>query len=222
MLGRRVGVFVAAGLVALCAGCANLISGTPTWPGATLEKVALTAADLPPGVQYDRIIDDPGKPDGAGGPSPMLSKPAGCSNALTDVIAHSAERGPGAVVKYSVVYNSARVLMAVLSSPLNLDQLAATAARCERFQAFFDPASEGIPMTMTKLPGGDDGALVYQQTMELKDSQRSIYMAFQNVGKLALFGMAFPIGDPSVPVKASLPQTFLDLVAQQADRMRSA
>ena len=48
--------------------CANTIAGTATWPGAKLERVVLTAADFPPGVQYDRLIEKPGQPDGAGGP----------------------------------------------------------------------------------------------------------------------------------------------------------
>ncbi len=43
-------------------GCANTIAGTATWPGARLEKVVLTAADFPPGVQYDRLSRSPAGP----------------------------------------------------------------------------------------------------------------------------------------------------------------
>ena len=48
-------------VVVLVAGCANTIAGTATWPGARLDKVVLTAADFPPGVQYDRIVKAPGQ-----------------------------------------------------------------------------------------------------------------------------------------------------------------
>ena len=48
--------------------CGQTVAGTLTWPGATLEKVTLTGADLEAGVQFDRIHDKPGQPDGAGGP----------------------------------------------------------------------------------------------------------------------------------------------------------
>src|SRR6185437_13059366 len=87
-------------LVVALTGCAHEISGSPTWPGARLEKVVLTAADLPPGVQYDRIITSPRQPDGAGGPPAMLSDPEGCSDGLTRAIADTAERGPGAAAEY--------------------------------------------------------------------------------------------------------------------------
>ena len=72
---------------AVVAGCATTISGTPTWPGARLDKVLLTQADFPPGVAYGRIVEQPGVPDNAGGPPPMLSVPQGCANGLTEVIA---------------------------------------------------------------------------------------------------------------------------------------
>ena len=208
----------------LVAGCANSIAGTPTWPGARLEKVVLTAADFPAGVQYDRIVEDPGQPDGAGGPAAMLSVPEGCSDGLTEVIAASAERGPGSAAKYAVNYDGARILMTVLSWRLNIDQLAATASRCEHFDAYFDRNSEGIPITTTKLPGARPGQLLYQQTMRLRGSENSVFMSFENVGRMAVFGMAFPTKQlvPQQPplVKATLPQTFSDLVNRQADKVR--
>ena len=49
-------------------GCGAVVPGTPTWPGAVLHKMLLTQADFPAGVQFDRIREDPGAPDGAGGP----------------------------------------------------------------------------------------------------------------------------------------------------------
>jgi hypothetical protein len=213
-------------VVALLTGCSTMISGTPSWPGARLQRVVLTAADFPPGVRYDRIVEQPGQPDGAGGPAAMLSKPAGCSNGLTQVIAGSAERGPGSAAKYSVTYDGARILMTVLTWPLPLDQLAATASRCEHFNAYFDPTSEGIPITTTKLPAAGGDSLVYQQTMRLHGAESSVFMSFQNIDRTAVFGIAFPTKqmttEPPLPPKASLPQTFLDIVHQQADRVRAS
>ncbi len=81
----------------------------------------------------------------------MLSIPQGCSNGLTDVIAAHAERGPGAAAKYGVTYDGARILMTVLTSPLNLDELANEAIRCEKFNVYFDRNSDAIPITTTKL-----------------------------------------------------------------------
>jgi hypothetical protein len=213
-------VLAAVAVLAL-SGCSTVVSGTPTWPGATLEKVLLTEADFPAGVQYDRINEDPGTPDGAGSPPAMLSKPEGCSNAFTDVIADSAERGPGSAAKYSVAYDGARMLITVLSWHLDLDQLAATAERCETFKTFFDPSSPGIPIVTTKLPSAD-GELVYQQTMTIGTQENSINMSFANVGALGVFAIALPTENPTIPVKGSLPQTFLDTTRKQTDRIRSS
>jgi len=137
------------------------------------------------------------------------------------VIAKSAERGPGSATKYAVSYDGVRIVMNVLSWPLDLAQLEAAANRCASFEALFDPNSEGIPITTTRLPGVEDGALAYQQTMQLQGSPSSVYMAFQNIGSLAMFGIAFPAADPRIEAKASLPQTFLDVVAKQAAKIRS-
>ncbi len=219
---NRGGFAVVSGLLVLTCltACSATVAGTATWPGATLERVLLTEQDFPAGVQYDRLTDDPTQPDGAGGPPPMMSKPPGCANALTNVIAKSAERGPGSALSYSVSFDGARVVMTVLSWQLDLEGLAATAGRCERFEAFFDSQSDGIPMTTTRLPA-DDGSLMYQQTMELAGVQNSIYMAFANVGPKAVFGIVFPTENPTIPVKATLPQTFTDIVDRQIARIRA-
>jgi hypothetical protein len=47
-------------------------------------------------------------------------------------------------------------------------------------------------------------------------------MTFANVGSTGLFGIALPSENPTIPVKGSLPQTFLDTVSKQADRIRSS
>jgi hypothetical protein len=216
-----VGVVAATAVVS---GCANVIAGTPTWPGAKLEKAVLTAADFPPNVQYGRIVDDPRQPDGTGGPAAMLSVPDGCSDGLTAVIRQSAERGPGSAARYGVTYDGARIVMTVLTWPLDLDALAATASRCEHFEAFFDRNSQGIPITTVKLPGARPGELLYQQTMRLHDAESSVYMSFENIDRMAVFGMAFPAkhleANEPPSAKATLPQTFIDVVNKQADKVR--
>ncbi len=209
------------GLAALVtvSGCSSVVAGTPTWPGAILEKVLLTAADFPPGVQFDRLTEDGAGPGGSGGPPPMLSTPAGCSDGLTRVIAESAERGPGSAAQYIVAYDGARVVLTVMTAPLPLDRLAATAQRCAQFSTYFDPSDQGIPMTTTKLATPRASALAYQQTMRLGGGEQSIFFAFENVGNWAVFGIAFPTQNPSVTAKGALPQTFLDIFGAQAQRL---
>src|SRR5829696_6683043 len=209
-------------LTAVLTGCGQAITGTATWPGARLEKVVLKAADFPPGVQYDRITRSPGQSDGTGRPPAMLSNPEGCSEAFTRDIADSAERGPGGAVEYVVGYDGARIVMTVLTWPLDLGRLAATADRCAHFQTFFDRSAPGIPMTTTRLQATGPDALAYEQTMRLNNIDSSVYFAFQNVGTMAVFGIAFSTPNPSITVKAALPQTFLDIAAKQADRAHSA
>ena len=208
--------------VLLLSGCGSTVAGTATWPGAALAKAALTATDFPAGVQFDPIVEKPGQPDGADGPGSMLSRPEGCSNALTNVIRQTAERGPGSAVKYSVGFDKARIVMTLLSWNLDLAKLRAAAQRCEKFETFFDPDSPGIPMTTTELAGLEPGALGYEQTMTLDGAQSSIFMAFQNIGGRAVFGVAFPVEDPRISAKASLPQTFLDVFAKQVVKSRSS
>ncbi|MBI3216551.1 MAG: hypothetical protein HYZ38_22280 [Mycobacterium sp.] len=218
----RVMAAVALGAVTVgLSGCGSVVAGTPTWPGEHLEKVLLTQADFPAGVVYDRITDEPGTPDGAGGPPSMLSRPPGCANALTDVIAKTAERGPGSAAKYSVAFDGARIVMTVLSSRLDLGSLAAAAARCEHFETFFDTRSPGIPITTTTLPSGPD-ALAYEQTMQLGGSTNSFYMSFANAGGMGVFGAAFPTKNPTISVKGTLPQTFLDTAQRQAARIAAS
>jgi len=206
-------------LLLTAAGCANTVAGTATWPGALLDRTVLTAADFPQGVQYDRIVDKPGQPDGEGGPPAMLSKPEGCSDGLTRVIADSAERGAGSAAKYSVAYDGARIVMTVLTWNLDLDKLSATAQRCASYQTFFDPSSDGIPMITTELQTPRQDALTYQQTMDLNGAKSSVFFSFENVGTMAVFGIAFPTLNPAIAVKGPLPQTFLDVHGRQADRL---
>jgi hypothetical protein len=219
MIGRRTVAAVLVVLTAALSGCAHAIEGNATWPGARLEAAILTPADFPPGVQYDRVAEKPGLVDGEGGPPAMLSSPEGCTDGLTRVIAATAERGAGSAAKYVVAYDGARMVMTVVSWPLDLGGLAAVAQRCARFQTFFDRSSEGIPMTTTRLETTRPSALAYQQTMQLGAQQSSIYFSFENVGPSAVFGIALPTPNPTITVKAMLPQTFMDLMAKQAQRL---
>ena len=219
MIGRRTAAAVLVVIAAALSGCAHAVQGTATWPGARLESAILTAADFPPGVQYDRIPEKPGQPDGAGGPPAMLSSPEGCSDGLTRVIAASAERGAGSAIKYVVAYDGARMVMTVVSWHLDLDGLEAVAERCASFQTFFDRSSQGIPMTTTRLETPRPGALAYEQTMQLGTVRSSVYFSFENVGSSAVFGIALPTPNPTIAVKATLPQTFMDLVTKQAQHL---
>jgi hypothetical protein len=121
-----------------------------------------------------------------------------------------------------VGYDGARIVMTVLTWPLDLARLAAVADRCAHFQTFFDPSAPGIPMTTTRLPTPRTDALVYEQTMRLGNVESSAYFSFENIGRMAVFGIAFPTPNPSIAVKAALPQTFLDIAAKQAERAQSA
>ncbi|MBX7455693.1 hypothetical protein GR927_47595 [Mycolicibacterium sp. 3033] len=213
---------LAAVVALLVGGCAPTVTGTATWPGARLDRALLTAADFPPGVHYERIDKDPGAADGAGGPPPMLSKPEGCTDGLTRDIAATAERGPGSAAEYVAAYDGARMVITVLTWSLDLDRLAATAERCATFETFFAPSDPGIPMTTTRLQADRTDALVYEQTMHLAGADSTVYFSFENVGATAVFGIAFPTRDPSIPVAGTLPQTFLDTVGRQARRAEAA
>jgi len=210
---------LALALAVAISGCGGVVQGTATWRGARLERDTLTAADFPPGVQYDRIKENPGQPDGQGGPPAMPSRPEGCSDGLTRVIAASAERGPGSAQKYVVAYDGARMVMTVLSWRLDLAALAAVADRCAAYVTFFDPSAQGLPVTTDRLDTLRPDALAYEQSMTLGGMRNSVYFSFENVGDSAVFGIAFPTANPTIGVKGTLPQTFLDVAGKQAQRL---
>ncbi|MGD9620496.1 MAG: hypothetical protein AB7G47_08150 [Mycolicibacterium sp.] len=222
-MGRRVAVAPVAAALFVCtaglAGCSHLVTGNAQWPGARLERAVLGEADFAPGVRYQRIVRDPGQQDGAGSPPPMLSTPAGCTDGLTRDIASTAERGPGSAAEYMVAYDGARILVTVLSWPLNLERLAATAERCERYETYFAPSDPGIPVTTTQLDSPRRDALVYRQTMYLGAEESSVYFSFENVGSMAVFAIAFPTPDSTIAVKGALPQTFMEVTDKQAARL---
>jgi hypothetical protein len=110
-------------------------------------------------------------------------------------------------------------VMTVLTWSLDLEKLSATAQRCASYQTFFDPSSEGIPMTTTELQTSRRNALTYQQTMDLNGAKSSVFFSFENVGTMAVFGIAFATPNPAIAVKGPLPQTFLDVHGKQAARL---
>lgn len=208
-------------VLAALTGCSSTVAGSPTWPGERLERVLLSAADFPPGVQFDRIIENPGEPDGAGAPPAMLSDPPGCSEGFTKVITASAERGAGSAAKYTVSYDGARMLVTVLSWPLDMAGLEATAQKCATFETYFDRNVAPIPMTTQRLDTERPDALVYRQTMDLAGARSSVWFSFENVDSMAVFAVAFPTPNPAIGVKATLPQTFLDVTGKQAQRLQT-
>jgi len=219
MTRRQVARAVAATLLTVVlAGCSQLVTGAVVWPGARLERAALREADFPPGVRYQTVVKHPGQGDGTGAPPPMLSAPEGCTDGLTRDIEQNAERGPGSAAEYMVAYDGARMFITVLTWSLSIERLAATAERCAEYETYFDPSDPGIPVTTTRLPTPREDALVYQQTMNLNGAQSSVYFSFENVGSMAVFGIAFATADPSVAVKGTLPQTFLETTDKQAER----
>lgn len=205
-------------LAVLLCGC-TVVTGSPVWRGERLEQSLLTAADLPPGVQFDRIVDVPGQAPGEGGPPAMLSRPEGCSDGLTRVIDQSAERGPGSAAKYVVAYDGARMVLTVLSWNLDMDALAAVAERCAAYETYFDPAAQGIPVTTTRIEASRPAALVYEQSLDLGGIRSQVFFSFENVGDSAVFGLALPTTNPAIPVKGTLPQVFLDVATKQAQRL---
>jgi hypothetical protein len=48
-----------------------------------------------------------------------------------------------------------------------------------------------------------------------------VFFSFENVDTMAAFGMAFPTPNPTIVVKGSLPQTFLDVSSKQSERLRN-
>ena len=62
--------------------------------------------------------------------------------------------------------------------------------------------------------------------MKLQGIDSSVYMSFENIGTMAVFGIAFPTtqlakGQQAAP-KASLPQTFIEIADRQAQRIRDS
>jgi hypothetical protein len=77
-------------------------------------------------------------------------------------------------------------------------------------------------MTTTRLQAGRPDALVYEQTMDLNGAKSSVFFSFENVGAMAVFGIAFATPNPQIAVKGSLTQTFLEITDAQAGRLATS
>ena len=80
----------------------------------------------------------------------------------------------------------------------------------------------GLPVMLVVNKTDRADALVYEQTMHLAGADSTVYFSFENLGATAVFGIAFPTRDPSIPVQGTLPQTFLDTIARQGERAAAA
>ena len=220
MIGRRAAAAVLVVLTAALSGCAHAVQGTPTWPGARLEAALLTAADFPPGVQYDRIRETPGQADGGGWPACDAVQSGGLLGRAHPGDRGSAERGAG----------SAAEVRRVLRRRADGDDAGVLAARPRRAGRRGGPV-RSVPDLLR--PGvarhSDDhhpAADVASRCAGLPADHaagrargNSVYFSFENIGSGAVFAIAFPTPNPAITVKATLPQTFMDLVAKQAQRL---
>ena len=93
--------------------------------------------------------------------------------------------------------------MTVLTWRLDLDKLAATADRCARVPDVLRPVVAGhSDDDHEDCRHREPDALVYEQTMQLGGANNSVYFSFENIGDMAVFGIAFPTPNPTIPVKA--------------------
>ena len=58
-------------------------------------------------------------------------------------------------------------------------------------------------------------------TLALSTIDESLHTGQRDPRRMAVFGIVFPTPNPSISVKASLPQTFLEIAAKQAERAQS-
>ena len=195
-------------------GCVQPISGTATWPGARLDKVVLTAADFPPGVNYGRIIENRAKPTAQAGSPPCCPIP-GLFQRVDPGDRRLGRTGTG---------QCCQIRRHLRRGP-DSDDRAHVAARPRSARRRADRGADSrrfdrrhrIPITTTKLPRTRADQLAYQQTMRLAGVENSVYMTFENVARMAVFGIAFPTTQVApIAAKATLPQTFLDIADRQA------
>ncbi|SHW68121.1 Uncharacterised protein [Mycobacteroides abscessus subsp. abscessus] len=102
---------------------------------------------------------------------------------------------------------------------IDLTNVKDVATRCAKYEVFFDTNSPGTPMTTEPVQGGPVGVLTYKQTMIMPKGTTSRYMAFANVRGVAMVATSFDLRDPSVKATATMPQTFLDIVGKQVDKI---
>ena len=181
----------------------------------------LTAADFPPGVQYDRIATIRPSGDGAGGPPTMLSTPEGCSDGLTKTIADSAERGAGSAAEYVVAYDGARDRDDRVDVAAGPRRTGGHRRQVRAFQGVLRPVGSrhsdhhdqaGHPARRRAGVPADDATEQRRQQCLLLVRECRQHGGVRH---------RLPTPNPSISVKASLPQTFLDIAAKQAERAES-
>ncbi len=203
-------------------GCTQTVTGTATWPGARIAQSLLTADELPPGTKYDRVVADLGpvtvnnQQVVVGG---MPSNPQGCADGLSPRLANAGKAGPENTARYIARFNGANIIVSLLRDTIDLTNVKDVATRCAKYEVFFDKSSPGTPMTTEPVQDGPVGVLTYKQTMIMPRGTTSRYMAFANVHGVAMVATSFDLRDPSVKAVATMPQTFLDIVAKQVDKI---
>lgn len=204
-------------------GCAERTDGTPTWPGERLANSLLVADELPDGVQYDRVIADPGPVAVNNQPivGSMPSEPPGCADGMSAGLVNAGKPGPENTARYIARFNGANIIVSVLRDKIDLGAVKSVANRCAKYQVFFDQDSPGTQMTTEPVDTEVPDLLVYKQTMTLARGATTRYMAFGNINGMALISMSFDLRDPTITAVATMPQTFLDVVTAQAQKMRA-
>ncbi|CPR61145.1 hypothetical protein PP568_24370 [Mycobacteroides abscessus] len=205
-------------------GCTQPVAGTATWPGARIAQSPLTADELPEGTKYDRVVADLGpmtvnsqsQQVVVGG---MPSNPQGCADGLSPRLANAGKVGPENTARYIARFNGANIIVSLLRDTIDLANVKDVATRCAKYEVFFDTNSPGTPMTTEPVQGGPVGVLTYKQTMIMPKGTTSRYMAFANVRGVAMVATSFDLRDPSVKATATMPQTFLDIVGKQVDKI---
>lgn len=203
---------------------AQTVAGTATWPGARIAQSLLTADELPEGTKYDRVVADLGpmtvnsqsQQVVVGG---MPSNPQGCADGLSPRLANAGKAGPENTARYIARFNGANIIVSLLRDTIDLTNVKDVATRCAKYEVFFDTNSPGTPMTTEPVQGGPVGVLTYKQTMIMPKGTTSRYMAFANVRGVAMVATSFDLRDPSVKATATMPQTFLDIVGKQVDKI---
>ncbi len=211
---------IAASALAL-AGCTQTVTGTATWPGARIAQSLLTADELPQGTKYDRVVADlgPVTVNNQQVVGAMPSNPQGCADGLSPRLANAGRAGPENTARYIARFNGANIIVSLLRDTIDLANVKEVATRCATYEVFFDKSSPGTRMITEPVQGGPVGVLTFKQTMIMPKGSTSRYMAFANVQGVAMVATSFDLRDPSVKATATMPQTFLDIVAKQVDKI---
>ena len=155
---------------------------------------------LPAGRAVRPHRREPGQADGAGAPPAMLSKPEGCSDGLTRVIADSAERGPGSAAEYL------RRLRRradgddgadVAAGPRQVGRHRRSVRQVRDFLRSVGPRHSDDHHEAAD-PARRRAGVRADHAVE-RHAESSVYFSFENVGETAVFGIAFPTAESVDP-----------------------